>query len=159
MLEKNLKEKLYDYCNYRKTMKSQLAKTENELNEFKVKCQQLESELSQMDKRYREEIKSLQENYRIIDNELKKYQTSFEGKNADMVKLTDENSDLKRRLFVYGEFYTKLRDSYMQNRNVTTDLNDKLCTDALKYDNTGMFLQYDLINSANPLTYLLFMQF
>lgn len=135
-LEEKLKDKLYDYCHYRKAMKNQLAKTENELDELKGKCQQLEIEHSQMEKRYTEEIKSLQENYRMIDTELKKYQTSFEGKNSDLVKLSDENSDLKRRLFVYGEFYNKLRDSYMQSRNVTTDLNEKLCIDALKNENS-----------------------
>lgn len=118
-------------------MKSQLAKTEKELGDFKVKCQQLEGELSQLDKRYKEEIQSLTENYVVIDNELKKYQTSFEGKSSDMVKLAEENSDLKRRLFVYCEFYTKLRDSYMQNRNATTDINEKLGAEALKHDNSG----------------------
>lgn len=160
-MEEKLKDKLYDYCHYRKAMKNQLAKTENELDELKGKCQQLEIEHSQMEKRYTEEIKSLQENYRMIDTELKKYQTSFEGKNSDLVKLSDENSDLKRRLFVYGEFYNKLRDSYMQSRNVTTDLNEKLCIDALKNENSCKFLRpfvHSLTITSNHLLIDFFIQ-
>jgi len=117
-------------------MKERLAVMEKELEAITETNGQLKSDKLNSEKCYRDEIDSLNQNHRTTELELKKYVCSFDGKNADFAKLEAENSDIKQRLFVFGEFYTKLRDAYLQNRNVT-DLNDKLCLDALKYDNSS----------------------
>ena len=151
-MEERLTAKLYDFNGYRQKAMEMVDKLEDELKTCKSANSELMGKMIKMEKGYREEIDSLNQNYRTTELELKKYVCTFEGKSVDLAKLEKENADLRNRLFVFGEFYTKLRDTYMQNQHVT-DLNDKLTIDSIKYDNEGKYTAIKFLPS--PITTIL----
>lgn len=141
-LEMKLKDKIFDFGQQRKLMNDKMAKLENELESCNVRCQQLQIEKNNQERLYKDEIKSLNENYRTSENELNRYICTYKNKQSDLNRLEAENAKLKNRLFLFGESYTKIKDLYLKSKMVADhNQTEQLNIRSLKYDFDGKNLE------------------
>jgi len=131
---------MFDFNQHNKVMKEKINKLEEESTTYKNQCQLLQNEKNNLEKRYKEEIFTLNCNYQTTQQELAKYLCNFNGNISDFAKLQSENLELKNQLFIFGEYYNKIRDLYLKSKNAN-DLNDKLLIDSLKYENNDLARQ------------------
>lgn len=128
---------LSNYCNKIKSLNNQIIHLEELLDESNIRCKELDHIRISLERNYRKELSELNKNYHEAELELNRYLCIFGNKNIDLVQLEKENSDLRNQLFLFGEFYEKIRDSYRKTRD-SADAKDELLLNSLRSENRGM---------------------
>nr|XP_027195920.1 putative uncharacterized protein DDB_G0282133 [Dermatophagoides pteronyssinus] len=113
-----------------------MKKLQENLNKYRKNYEELLNEKINLEQHYRLEIDGLNKNFRHKEVELNKFLCSFD-KNIDLMKLEQENLELKNRMFLFGEYCGKIKDAYCHLKSMP-DLNDKFINESLKFENEDL---------------------
>lgn len=135
-LKKKIDENLLSNSNAKKNLNNQIVHLQELLDESTTRCRNLEHDKISIERSFKKEIQTLNQNYHKTELELNKHLCNYINKNADLAQLEKENTDLRSQLFLFGEFYSKIRDSYLKSKSHTDTKND-LLINSLECENTG----------------------
>ncbi|OTF69463.1 hypothetical protein BLA29_005933, partial [Euroglyphus maynei] len=129
----------------------EIVKLQENLNKYKNDYEELLNEKTSLELHYRLEIDSLNKNFRDKEVELNKFLCNFD-KNVDIMKLEQENLELKNKLFLFGEYCGKIRDAYCHMKSMP-NLNDKFINESLRFENEGKIYDVIMLNKLINLFY------
>lgn len=120
----------------RRLYDNEIGKLQQTLNKYKNDYEELLNEKTSLELHYRLEIDGLNKNFRSKEVELNRFLCNFD-KNVDLMKLEQENLELKNRMFLLGEFCGKIRSAYSHMKSAP-EINDKFIYEALRFENEDL---------------------